>query len=83
MEELRDNAERGDKVDLITKELEGKTWQIHAAFLFEEEGFKILQTLCLYIGAENVGRVYTNWCTFASKLGLTRQQMKVSNQVVN
>ncbi|XP_058797809.1 uncharacterized protein LOC131668017 [Phymastichus coffea] len=50
--------------------------QIHAAYLFEDEGRVLLQNLCLFLSATASGKSYGDWQKFAANLGLISEQIK-------
>ncbi|XP_015124778.1 uncharacterized protein LOC107046634 [Diachasma alloeum] len=49
--------------------------RIHTAYLFEPEGFPVLQKICDLISSTPAGRIYSRWQDFGVHLDLTKAQL--------
>lgn len=76
LEKLRNEVDGPPNLDTVTLNIQRLTTQIHAAYLFENEGKPTLQKLCLLLSSTASGKIYNGWQEFATHIGLTAEQIR-------
>lgn len=81
LEKLREEAaSEQQNLDTVILNVNRAASQIHASYLFENEGKELLQKFCLLLSATASGKSYGDWQKFAVHLGLVTEQIKVSDK---
>lgn len=83
LEELRAKAV-APTVDIkdLTSKMVHQSQQIHAAFLFEKNGWALRKKLCLMLSGTKPSVRYAGWGDFAAELGLDGYLIKVMLKIV-
>ncbi|XP_033208046.1 uncharacterized protein LOC117167317 [Belonocnema kinseyi] len=76
LEKLRDEVSGPPNLDTVLLRIQKLSSQVHASYLFENEGKPILQKLCLLLSATSTGKMYADWKDFAAHLGLLGEQIR-------
>lgn len=77
LEKLRNEVEGPPNLETLALNSQRLAANIHAAFLFENEGKSLLYQLCLLLSATANGKLYSGWQEFAAQLGLSFEQIQV------
>ncbi|KAJ8686306.1 hypothetical protein QAD02_022100 [Eretmocerus hayati] len=75
LERLREQISEPLNLETVVLNLHQTASQIHASYLFENEGKELLQKLCLFLSATASGKSYGDWKKFAACLGLMTEQI--------
>lgn len=77
LEKLRDEVSGPPNLDTVLLRIQKLSSQVHASYLFANDGKPILQKLCLLLSATATGKLYADWQDFAAHLGLLGEQIRV------